>query len=198
SIYNGALRNEYRARKSDEQASELSVQDSRDVVVFAVATAYLQALASAARVDTAKARLASARELEDQTGNRVKNEVSPEIDSIRAQVERQTAEQGLTDAANQLEKDKLTLARITGLAVDQKFDVTDRLAYRAIQGLSSEAATEKALRSRSDLRSAEASAESARLTLRARKAQRTAAISIKANYGGGGVNIGNFNQVYAI
>jgi len=198
SIYNGALRNEYRARKSDEQASELSVQDSRDVVVFAVATAYLQALASAARVDTAKARLASARELEDQTGNRVKNEVSPEIDSIRAQVERQTAEQGLTDAANQLEKDKLTLARITGLAVDQKFDVTDRLAYRAIQGLSSEAATEKALRSRSDLRSAEASAESARLTLRARKAQRTPAISISANYGGGGVNIGNFNQVYAI
>ena len=88
SIYNAELRNQYRARKRDEQASTLSIQDSRDVVVFAVGTAYLQVIASAARVETAKAQLASAGELDQQTANRVKNEVSPEIDSIRAQVER--------------------------------------------------------------------------------------------------------------
>jgi hypothetical protein len=34
SLYNAELRNQYRARKSDEQASTLSIQDSRDVVVF--------------------------------------------------------------------------------------------------------------------------------------------------------------------
>src|SRR5260370_31395717 len=39
SLYNAELRNQYRARKTDEQASILSVQDSRDVVVFAVGTA---------------------------------------------------------------------------------------------------------------------------------------------------------------
>src|SRR3984893_2528173 len=108
SLYNAELRNRYRARKSDEQASILSVRDSRDVVVFAVGTAYLQAIASAARVETARAELASAVELDQQTSNRVKNEVSPEIDSIRAQVERQSAEQRLRNATNQLEKDKLT------------------------------------------------------------------------------------------
>ena len=42
SVYNAELRNQYRARKSDEQASEFSIQDSRDVVVFAVGTAYMQ------------------------------------------------------------------------------------------------------------------------------------------------------------
>jgi outer membrane protein TolC len=110
SLYNAELRNHYRARKSNEQASTLSVQDSRDVVVFAVGTAYLQVIASAARVETARAQLASAGELDQQTANRVTNEVSPEIDSIRAQVERQSAEQRLTNATNQLEKDKLTLA----------------------------------------------------------------------------------------
>jgi hypothetical protein len=81
----------------------------------------VQVISSAARVETAKAQLTSADELDQQTANRVKNEVSPEIDSIRAQVERQSAEQRLTNAGNQLEKDRLTLARIIGLAVDQDF-----------------------------------------------------------------------------
>ena len=39
SLYNAELRKQYRARKSDEQASILSIRDSRDVVVFAVGTA---------------------------------------------------------------------------------------------------------------------------------------------------------------
>src|SRR5260370_26148784 len=34
SLYNAELRNQYRARRSDEPASLLSIQDSRDVVVF--------------------------------------------------------------------------------------------------------------------------------------------------------------------
>ena len=116
SLYSAELRNRYRARKSEEQASTLSSQDSRDVVVFAVGTTYLQVIASAARLETAKAQGASAGELDQQTANRVKNEVSPEIDSIQAQVERQSPEQRLTNATNQLEKNKLTLARIIGLA----------------------------------------------------------------------------------
>ena len=198
SLYNAELRNHYRARKSDEQAAALSVQDSRDVVVFAVGTAYLQVIASAARVETASAEFASARELDQQTANRVKNEVSPEIDSIRAQVERQSAEQRLTNAANQLEKDKLTLARIIGLAIDQDFELSDPLAYRPLSGITRETATAEALHSRADLRSAEASVQSATFTLRSQKAQRLPAISVTADYGGGGSNIGNFNQVYTI
>src|SRR5271170_6481176 len=110
--------------------------------------------------------------MDEQTANRVKNEVSPEIDSIRAQVERQSAEQRLTNTTNQLEKDKLTLARIIGLAVDQEFELSDPLTYHALQGITGETATEEALRSRSDLRSAEASVEAASFDLRAQKAQR--------------------------
>jgi outer membrane protein TolC len=198
SLYNAELRNEYHARRSDEQASMLSVRDSRDVVVFAVGTAYLQVIASAARVETAKAQVASAGELDRQTANQVANEVAPEIDSIRAQVERQSTEQRLTNAANQLEKDKLTLARIIGLAIDQEFEVSDRLAYRPLSGVTSETATAEALRSRSDLRSAEASVQAATFTLRAQKAQRLPVVSLTADFGGGGANLGNLNQVYSI
>jgi outer membrane protein TolC len=198
SLFNAELRNRYRARKSEEQASRLSIQDSRDVVVFAVGTAYLQVISSAARVETAKAQLSSAEELDRQTANRVKNEVSPEIDSIRAQVERQSAEQRLTNAANQLEKDKLTLARIIGLAVDQDFSLIDPLAYHPLSGITSETAVDEALRSRADLRSAETSVQAAAFTLRAQKAQRLPVVSVTADYGGAGANIGNFNQVYTV
>ena len=198
SLYSAQLRDQYRARKNDEKASTLSVQDSRDIVVFAAGTAYLQVIASTARVETARAQLASSDELDRQTANRVNNEVSPEIDSIRAQVERQSAEQRLTNATNQLEKDKLTLGRIIGLAIDQEFVLSDTLAYHALSGITKEAATAEALRSRADLRSAEASVQAATFSLRAQKAQRLPVISVTADYGGGGANIGNFNQVYTI
>src|SRR5712672_784601 len=188
-LYNAELRNRYRARKSEEHASRLSIQDSRDVVVFAVGTAYVQVISTAARVETAKAQLTSADELDQQTANRVKNEVSPEIDSIRAQVERQSAEQRLTNASNQLEKDRLTLARIIGLAIDQDFALTDPLAYHPLSGISSETSVDEALRSRADLRSAEASLQAAVFNVRAQKAQRLPIVSVTADYGGG-ANIG--------
>jgi outer membrane protein TolC len=197
-LFNRELRQRYRTQKSNEQASVLSVKDARDVVVLAVGTAYLQTAAGAARVETAKAQLATAEELDRLTANRVRSEVSPEIDSLRAQVLRQSAEQRLTDLTNQLEKDRLTLARVTGLAIEQKFELTGRLAYRPLTGIALESATEEAFHSRADLAGAEASVRAAESDLRAQKAQRLPVISVSADYGAAGRNPGNYNQVYAV
>jgi outer membrane protein TolC len=174
------------------------VNDARDVVVLAVGTAYFQVVASAARVETAKAQLTAAQELDQLTASRVKSEVSPEIESLRAQVERQSAEQRLTNATNQAEIDKLTFARITGVAIDQKFELTDEPSPLRFAEMTLEAATEEALSQRSDLASAEASVHAAESTLRAEKAQRSPVFSLNANYGGGGRNIGSLNQVYQV
>src|SRR6185437_11303280 len=110
---------------------------------------YLQVVASAARVETARAQLASAQELDQQTADRVTNEVSPEIDSIRAQVERQTAEQRLISATDAFEKDKLALGRIIGFPIDQKFTLSNAGEYHALSDLTEPSATEEALRNRS-------------------------------------------------
>jgi len=198
SIYSAPLREQYRAQKSAEQASLFNVKDSRDVVALAVSAAYLQVIASAARVQAAKAQLASAQELDQQTALRVKSEVSPEIDSLRAQVERQSAAQRLTNSFNQCEKDKLTLARITGLPADQAFALTDSLAYRPLAGIANETAIGEALRSRADLASAEASVRAAESNLRAQTAQRLPVVSVSADYGAGGANLGNLSQVYSV
>lgn len=197
-LYSAELHEQYRASKSAEKVATLNIQDSRDVVVFAVGTAYAQAVASAARVETAKAQLVSAQELDRQTANRFKAEVSPEIDVLRAQVEQQSAEQRLTTAVNQSEKDKLTLARITGLAINQEFTLTGALNDQSIAGMTKQTAADDALRLRSDLASAKASVRAAEFSLRATKAERFPTVSFDADYGGGGANIGNFNQVYSI
>jgi outer membrane protein TolC len=197
-LYDSQLRNRYKAASRAQQSSILSAKDSRDVVVFAVGTAYLQVVADAARVETAKAELASARQLDEQMAHQVVSEVSPEIDSLRAQVEHQTAEQNLTNAANEFEKDKLTLARITGLAIDQDFRLTDSLTYEGISGITQQAATEEALHSRSDLASAAAEVQAAEFTLRANRDERMPTVSISADYGGGGANVGNLNPVYSL
>src|SRR5262249_37148019 len=91
SIYNGELRNRYRAATALARASDFNAKDARDVVVFAVGSAYLQIVASAARLDTATAQLASAAELDRLARDRVASELAPEIDSLRAQVERGVA-----------------------------------------------------------------------------------------------------------
>lgn len=198
SIYSAELRNQYRAQKKAEQASRFSTKDARDVVVYAVGTAYLQAVASSARIETATAELASAEELDQQTEDRLRSEVSPEIDSIRAQVARQTAEQRLITAMNDFEKDKLTLARITGIPIEQKFTITDAPGYHPLIGTTDELAIAEAFQSRADLRSAQVNVQAAEFSLRAQKGQRLPVISVQANYGGAGVNVGNFSQVYGL
>lgn len=198
SVYSKELHDRYRAQKNVENASLFSTRDARDVVVYAVGVAYLQVAASVARVATARAQLETARQLDQQTRDQVRNEVSPEIDPIRAQVELQTAEQRLVNATDALEKDKLTLGRLIGLPIDQKFALADSAAYRTVENLTLESVTGEALQFRSDLRSAEANIRAAEYGVGAEKAQRYPTFALNANYGGAGVNVGSFNSVYAV
>jgi len=197
-VYNAELRDRYAQHKTAEEASVFSIKDARDVVVYAVGAAYLQVVGSAARVETAQAQLASAEEADRQLADQVKSEVSPEIDSIRAQVEKQTAGQRLVNARNSLEKDKLTLARIIGLPVDQQFALTDGATYVPLPELTTEGASTDAVKSRADLASAEAAMRAAELSVRAEKAQRIPVVGFTADYGAAGVNAGRMNQVYSV
>jgi len=198
SLYNSELRNRYAQQKNAEEAAALNIKDSRDIVVYAVGTAYLQVVGSAARVGTAEAQLASSQEADRQLADQVKSEVSPEIDSLRAQVQRQTAEQSLVNARNSLEKDKLTLGRVIGLPADQKFTLTSGVSYVPLPDFTKELAGDEALRSRADLASAAATVKAAESAVRAEKGQRLPVLGVSANYGAGGVNPGHMDQLYTV
>lgn len=76
--------------------------------------------------------------------------------------------------------------------------LTDRLAYHSIAAISYEAAAAEALGSRADLQSAAASVRAAESIVHAKKAQRLPVISVSAEYGGAGTNVGSFNPVYSV
>ena len=195
-LVNMELLNRYKAQKALESASILSTKDSRDVVVFAVGAAYFQVVASQARLDTSQAALTSARELNEQVTNQYKSEVSPEIDALRAKVELRTAEQRVVDAANDLEKDKLTLDRITGISLEQSWAPSGEYEYAPLANQDGEAT--HALETRSDVASVREEVAAAELSLKAARAQRLPTVSVEANYGGAGANPANYNQVYTV
>lgn len=192
-LLNVALLDRYRQQKALEDASALGTKDARDVVVFAVGAAFFQVVASTARVETAEAALASARELDTQVADQYKSEVSPEIDTLRADVELHTAEQRLTDAVNDLEKDKLTLNRITGIPLEQAW--TPKGNYGFVALIPDAPGAAQTSDTRFDIASAKANVAAAQYGLRAARAERLPEISFHASYGGGGANPANYNQV---
>jgi outer membrane protein TolC len=190
-LFDATLRAQYRARKAAEAASALSTRDARDVVVYAAGTAYFQVVASAARLLTAKAALASAQEFASQVANQFNAELAPEVDNIRASVELRAARQRVTDAENDLEKDKLTLDRIAGIPLEQKWTPASVYEFTPLP-------VQSPAQDRSDLKSAQQSLATAQQDVRAARDQRLPSVSLDASYGVGGLNPSNYNQVYAV
>jgi outer membrane protein TolC len=189
--FDASLRAQYQARKAAEAASALSTKDARDVVTYAVGTAYFQVVASKARLDTAKAALASAQEFASQVTNEYNAELAPEIDSLRASVQLRAANQRITDAENDFEKDKLTLDRITGIPLEQQWTPAHEYTFRSLP-------EQNPAQSRFDLKSAQQSVSAAEQDIRSARYQRLPSVSLGASFGAGGVNPGSYSQVYSV
>ena len=69
SVFDKTARSNYQAAEAMARADELSVQDTRELVVLAVAGAYLQ-VAAGARVESARAQLETANALYQQNAER--------------------------------------------------------------------------------------------------------------------------------
>ena len=195
-VVNLELLNRYRGQRALESASTLSAKDARDIVVYAVGTAYFQVLASEARLATARAALATAQELNNQVTDQFNSEVSPEIDALRARVELRTAGQRLVDATNDLEKDKLTLDRVTGIPLTQKWSPSREYGYTPFANQADE--EQRLEETRADVASAKQEVLAGESGVKAARDERLPEISFDGSYGGGGINPANYNQVYSV
>ena len=189
---------QYRAARQAVEAQRLSLEDAGNVVALAVGTAYLQAEASEARVQTAKAELDSARELESQALNRVSSGLAAELEGFRATVQRQTAEQRLIVAAANLEKDRLTLGRIIGLPGAQAFNITSKSAFSSWTGGDLDAALLQARNDRADVKSAGAASQASQLSKRAAQMERLPGLSVNGYYGAIGTNLNRSDPTYSL
>ena len=135
SLFDSKLINNSRAANQNLKSVQYTYKDARDLVVLAVGYVYLQAIADLARIDTAEAQVQTAKALFDQAADQVNAGTSPEIDALRAKVELQSRQQQLIQAKNNFAIQKLTVARVIGLAPGQEFEFTDKSPYRPFEGI---------------------------------------------------------------
>ena len=187
-----------RASEEGVKAAQYSYKDARELVVLAVGNAYLLAISEAARVETAEAQVQSADAFYGKAVDSQKAGLTPGIDTLRSQVELQTRQQQLIASRNDYAKQKLSLARIIGLAPGQEFVLTEKSPYQAMTPLPLEQYLQRAYMGRSDYQAALAKVRAAELSRRAASAGRYPSLGVGANFGDIGVNPGNSNGTWQV
>jgi outer membrane protein TolC len=191
-----AARRNSQAAAQNVRASDLSVQDARDLVVQAVANAYLTIIADAARVEASRAEVATAQALYERARDQHAAGVSPAIDELRSQVELKARQQQLLANENQLAKDKLNLSQVIGLPASQSYELADTAPYAPLEGLTPEQSVERAHQSRADYQSAAAQLRAAEISRQAAVAERYPTLSMNGNYGIDGINFGQSHGTF--
>jgi outer membrane protein TolC len=198
SLFDSKLINNTRAATQNLKSAEYTFKDARDLVVLAVGYVYLQAIADEARIATAEAQVATAKALYDQAADQVKAGTSPEIDALRAKVELQTRQQQLIQARNNFGIQKLTVARVIGLAPGQEFELTDKSPYRPFEGITVDDALKRAYASRSDYLAAMTDVRAAIYARKAAVAGYYPSLSFNADFGTAGSHPSTATQVFDV
>lgn len=165
------------------KAAELRSQDARDLVVLVVANLYLQVAADTSRVQAAESQLKTADALFKQATDLKEAGMVPGIDVLRAQVEVETRRQQVIRTRNDMEKQKLTLARAIGLPLSQTFHLTDPIQPSPEPQLTLEQALQKAFQSRGDYLAAVAEAKGAEASKKAATSKYFPSLMLQADFG---------------
>jgi outer membrane protein TolC len=188
--------NNYRSARDVYRATQFAARDARELVVLAVCGAYLQVIASKERVKSANAQLETATALYQQTLQKRSVGLVPQIDVDRSEVEELTQQQRVTSLENLVAKQKIGLARMTGLPPNDNYDLTDDVPFSAAPLLGFEDALKQAFDRRADLQAAEAQIRAAEHTLAAARAERLPSLSASGNYGAIGTNPSQAHPTY--
>jgi outer membrane protein TolC len=187
-----------RAAAESVKSAEYTFKDARDLVVLAVGYTYLQGIADLARIETAQAQVDTAQALFDQANDQVNAGTSPEIDGLRAKVELQTRQQQLIQAKNNYAIQKLTIARVIGLAPGQEFEFTDKSPYQPFDGITVEDALNRAFGARSDYQAAAADVKAAQFSRKAAVAEYFPSLSFDADLGKGATHPSTATTVFDV
>lgn len=173
----------YGSAKEIARANERSVEDARDLVVLAVGGAYLQVIAAKAKVDASRAQLETANALYQQAIEQRGAGVIAQTDLNRAQIQALTEQQRLITLQNDLAKQKINLARLTGLESNDLYDISDLVPFSPAPSMRLDEALKLAFENRADLKAAESQVRAAEKALAAARAERLPSFSVYADYG---------------
>ena len=194
--FNWSAIQNYRASKEGAKAAQLSYKDARETVVQVVTGLYLQTIASRSRGDAARAQLASAKAIYDQTIHLKQAGIAAGIDVLRAQVEMQMLQQRVLSTENDLEKQKIALARAIGLPEGQQFTIAEDVPYIAMPAPTLEDARQTALQKRADYQQALALVKASELARQAATAEYLPSLQFGGDYGTLGRTPGNSHGTF--
>jgi len=183
SLFDWKSINATRAASQSLKSAAYTFKDARDLVVLAVGYVYLQAIADEARIETAEAQVKTAQALYDQAADQINAGTSPDIDGLRTKVELQTRQQQLIQAKDNFAIQKLTVARVIGLAPGQEFEFRDRSPYEAMEAMTVDQALGRAYGSRSDYQAAMTDVRAAEFARKAALAGYLPSLSFNADFG---------------
>ncbi len=197
-VYDRVSLKNLKSADESRKAAELTAEDARNLVVQAVSNAYLAVISDAARVDAIQAELATAQALYDRAADERRAGTVAGIDVLRADVERQTEQQRLVAQKNQVEKDKLTLARVIGLPTAQQFSMSDKLPFAPIAA-SLDDLLKQAYDRRADFRAAQANVRAAEYAIEAARAEHYwPSVVVQADYGDIGSTLADSHGTYDV
>jgi outer membrane protein len=183
----------YQASKVSVRAAEADTENARDQVAAQVASLYMQALASEARVQAAEANVALAEAVARLARNRKDAGAGIAIDVTRAEVQLADARQRLLVARNGRRQAQLQLLRAMDMRLDAEVALDGALARPEEVAPEEDLAKglAAALASRADLKAQQTRERNAGLSYSATKLERLPSVSGFADYGSIGTGIGN-------
>lgn len=134
------------------KSAEYGYKNARELVVTVIVSNYLLLIADESEVTSAQSQRDTAKVLFQQTSDQHTAGLVAAVDVLRSQVELQSRQQKLIVAQNNLEKQKLVLARAIGLPPGQKFEITTQVGYEDLSVPPLDDAIQSAYKARPDFR----------------------------------------------
>lgn len=198
SVFDLTAWNNYRASGETRRANELSAEDARDLVVLAVGGAYLQTLASRARVESGRTQLETANALFQQNAQRRAVGLVAQVDVDRSQVQALTQQQRLISIQNDFAKQKINLARMVGLPPTDQYNLAADVPFSAAPLLTIEDALRRAREERADLKASETHVRAAERALSAARSERLPTVAVNADVGAVGNTPSDVRRTFSI
>jgi len=123
--------------------------------------------------------------------------VAAKVDADRSEVEALAQQQRVISLDTELAREKINLARMTGLPPTDDYDTTDAVPFMAAPALTLDDAILQALANRADLKAAEAQIRAAQRALAAARDERLPSLSVRGDYGVIGENPSNSHGTFS-
>ena len=188
----------YKSSQDAVEASKLSYQDARDLVIRSIAALYLDAQSAAARTNAAQTRVNDSQALYQLAKSKHDAGTATGVDLLRAQVQLANDQQALLAAQNQYKQALLVLARNLGMSPATPLELAEQLRFEPLNHPAAEAIVGSALLARSDYLSLASQRHELGEQQQASKARYFPKLSLSGNYGGLGRSIGSVQETYLV